>query len=185
MSSSPYWSDPDPRRAGGPFPPGPSSGEPTVPLTGPPPGPGRWEQPRSAPTAGDPSALEPYDPYRPVHPPVTYGPPPQGHWQSAPLPQGYWVPTPSPFPSGAVAGQPVLWSDKSKAVAALLAFFLGTLGIHNFYLGHVGRGVAQLLVTLALGWTGVGLIGVGIWVLIEFVLILTGGIRDRSGRLLR
>ena len=38
---------------------------------------------------------------------------------------------------------------KSKMVAALLAFFLGALGVHQFYLGHGGRGVAMLLLTIS------------------------------------
>jgi TM2 domain-containing membrane protein YozV len=36
-------------------------------------------------------------------------------------------------------------------VAALLAFFLGALGalgVHQFYLGHGGRGIAMLLLTM-------------------------------------
>ncbi|RRD30934.1 NINE protein [Actinomyces bowdenii] len=37
---------------------------------------------------------------------------------------------------------------KSKVIVLLLALFLGTLGIHNFYLGHTGKGVAQLLISL-------------------------------------
>jgi len=40
---------------------------------------------------------------------------------------------------------------KDKLVAALLAFFLGGLGIHKFYLGQNGWGVAYLLFC----WTGV------------------------------
>ena len=32
---------------------------------------------------------------------------------------------------------------KSKMVAALLAFFLGALGVHQFYLGHGGRGTGR------------------------------------------
>lgn len=40
---------------------------------------------------------------------------------------------------------------KSKIVAALLAFFLGGLGIHKFYLGRTGSGVAYLLFC----WTGI------------------------------
>ena len=31
--------------------------------------------------------------------------------------------------------------NKSKVTAGLLALFLGTLGIHNFYLGHTGKAV--------------------------------------------
>lgn len=34
---------------------------------------------------------------------------------------------------------------KSKAVAALLAFFLGGFGVHKFYLGEVGLGILYLL----------------------------------------
>ena len=37
---------------------------------------------------------------------------------------------------------------KSRVVYVLLAFFLGELGIHNFYAGYIGRGVVQLLITI-------------------------------------
>lgn len=36
-------------------------------------------------------------------------------------------------------------SDKSRIVAALLALFLGGLGIHHFYLGNNKRGILYLL----------------------------------------
>ncbi len=36
-------------------------------------------------------------------------------------------------------------TPKSKFVAGLLAILLGTLGIHNFYLGYTKKAVAQLL----------------------------------------
>lgn len=69
---------------------------------------------------------------------------------------------------------------KSKLAAALLAFFLGGLGIHNFYLGNNGKGLAQLLITVLT--LGIGGIFVGIWVLIEFIQILTGDIStDANG----
>lgn len=42
---------------------------------------------------------------------------------------------------------------KSKTTAILLAFFLGGLGIHRFYLGQNGRGVLYLLFC----WTGIPL----------------------------
>ena len=42
-------------------------------------------------------------------------------------------------------------SKKSKVVAALLAIFLGGLGIHKFYLGQIGWGIVYLLFC----WTGI------------------------------
>ena len=64
------------------------------------------------------------------------------------------------------------YAQKSKIVAGLLGLFLGTLGVHNFYLGYTGKAVAQLLLTL-IGWIIlIGPIISGIWALIEAVLIL-------------
>lgn len=39
-------------------------------------------------------------------------------------------------------------NPKNGVVYILLAWFLGTLGIHNFYAGYVKRAVVQLLLTL-------------------------------------
>lgn len=71
-------------------------------------------------------------------------------------------------------------APKSKILAAVLAFFLGGLGVHNFYLGNTSRGVTQLVLTV-IGWvTSILLIGfvflvaVGFWVFIEFIMILMG-----------
>ena len=41
-------------------------------------------------------------------------------------------------------------TDRNKYVAAILAFFFGTLGIHRFYLGRTGSGIAMLVLTLAM-----------------------------------
>ncbi len=72
---------------------------------------------------------------------------------------------------------------KSKVAAALLAFFLGGLGIHRFYLGHNGIGIAMLVMFFA-GFATCGLtwFAAGIWALVDFVLILTGGLREANGR---
>lgn len=65
---------------------------------------------------------------------------------------------------------------KNVALAYVLWFFLGYLGIHRMYCGRVGSGVVMLALTVVGGLT-VGLaIGhvllfiVGIWWLIDLVL---------------
>ena len=78
---------------------------------------------------------------------------------------------------------------KSKVAAALLAFFLGTLGVHNFYLGYNTRGIIQLVLTI-LGWfTAIFIVGlfiagaVGLWAFVEFIMILVGaGGYDRTAQ---
>ena len=56
---------------------------------------------------------------------------------------------------------------KSRVAFILLGLFLGGLGVHNFYAGYSGKGVAQLLLTLFLWWTIVVPIGVTIWIIVE------------------
>lgn len=63
---------------------------------------------------------------------------------------------------------------KNKIAAALLAFFFGALGIHNFYLGYKKKAIAQLLITVLT--CGAGSIVSGIWAFVEFIQILTGSI---------
>lgn len=58
-------------------------------------------------------------------------------------------------------------SAKSRIGYILLGLFLGGLGIHNFYAGYTGKAVAQLLITLLVGWLVFPLIIVGIWVLVD------------------
>jgi hypothetical protein len=53
----------------------------------------------------------------------------------------------------------------------LLAFLLGPFGVHRFYVGKIGTGLLQL-VTLG---------GLGIWVLVDLVMIITGNFRDKEG----
>jgi TM2 domain-containing membrane protein YozV len=76
-------------------------------------------------------------------------------------------------PAVDASGYPV--SDKSRMAAALLAFFLGSLGIHRFYVGKIGTGVL-IIVTIG-GFFG-------IWPAIDFIVILLGRFRDKAGRLL-
>jgi TM2 domain-containing membrane protein YozV len=63
-------------------------------------------------------------------------------------------------------------SDKKRLIAALLCFFLGGLGVHRFYVGKTGSGIAQIF---TLG-------GCGIWALIDFIMILLGSFKDAQGR---
>lgn len=73
---------------------------------------------------------------------------------------------------------------KSKMAAGLLGIFLGSLGVHNFYLGYTGKAVAQLLLSIiGVFACGIGPIAAWIWGLVEGIQILTGNIRtDASGR---
>ena len=66
---------------------------------------------------------------------------------------------------------------KSTLVAYLLLIFLGTLGIHRFYLGRTGTAVTQLVLTI-IGWlTAIILIGfallavVWVWVIVDLFLV--------------
>lgn len=54
--------------------------------------------------------------------------------------------------------------QKSKIIAALLAFFLGGFGIHKFYLGQIGWGIVYLLFC----WTFIP----SIVAFIEFIIYL-------------
>lgn len=73
---------------------------------------------------------------------------------------------------------------KSRIAAGLLGIFLGFFGVHRFYLGYTGIGVAQLLLTVAT--CGIGYPISHIWGLIEGIMILAGAINiDAQGRPLR
>jgi TM2 domain-containing membrane protein YozV len=76
-------------------------------------------------------------------------------------------------------------SSKSKIAAALFAFFLGTIGIHRFYLGYTGLGII-FIVLFVLGFLTIGITWIiaGIWAFIEFILILCNVIKDSDGNLL-
>ena len=115
--------------------------------------------------------------------PVSQPTPPEG--TSMPVPQEAVVPAPAPgmayapngseipvFPNGKprldAAGNEV--SEKSRLAAALLCWFLGVIGIHRFYVGKVGTGIL-MIVTLG---------GLGIWVLVDFIMILMGNFKDKE-----
>jgi TM2 domain-containing membrane protein YozV len=63
-------------------------------------------------------------------------------------------------------------SPKSRMAALLLCIFLGYLGIHRFYVGKVGTGIAMIF---TFG-------GLGIWVLVDLIMIATGSFTDIDGK---
>jgi Predicted membrane protein len=66
-------------------------------------------------------------------------------------------------------------SSKSRIVYIILALFVGALGIHNFYAGRIGPGVAQLLITMTLFWLIFPLFIVAVWALIEICTVTQDG----------
>ena len=62
-------------------------------------------------------------------------------------------------------------SDKGFVPTVMLCFFLGALGVHRFYVGKIGTGIVQLL---TFG-------GLGIWALIDFIMVVTGNFKDGQG----
>ena len=68
-------------------------------------------------------------------------------------------------------------APKQKMVAFLLAFFLGGFGVHNFYLGKTGMGVAQLILTITVVGAFVSLP----WAFVQSILIIMGKIDDANG----
>ena len=150
-------------------------------------------------TSSPASSASVYDSYgNPPRP--TYPQPPQSPYQGAPpaqyqgheqypaqYPAPYPAPRPGAYPPPGWPWGPVDPQSKSRLVAGLLGIFLGALGIHRFYLGYTGVGVAMLLMTLL----SFGLFAVvtSIWGLVEGILYLTAKTgrysHDATGRPLR
>ncbi len=63
-------------------------------------------------------------------------------------------------------------SPKSRLAVTLLAWFLGQLGIHRFYLEKYGTAILMLF---TLG-------GLGIWAIIDFIIAVTGNMKDKDGK---
>ncbi|KOX20921.1 TM2 domain-containing protein [Nocardiopsis sp. NRRL B-16309] len=62
-------------------------------------------------------------------------------------------------------------SSRNWLTTVLLAFFLGFVGAHRFYAGKTGTAIL-MIVTCG---------GVGVWTLIDFIMILIGNFKDAEG----
>ena len=62
-------------------------------------------------------------------------------------------------------------SEKSFVATLILCILLGGLGVHRFYVGKIWTGVLMLL---TLG-------GLGIWTLVDLIVIAVGNFKDSNG----
>jgi hypothetical protein len=148
--------------------PEPTASEPTV-----------SEPTVSEPTVSEPTASEPIASVPPVPDVAPVAPPaaPPAPPAAPPVSAAAIVPAQTQtFPDGKpmfdASGRPA--SPKSRLAAALLCWFLGVFGIHRFYVGKVGTGIAMIF---TLG-------GLGVWALIDFIVILVGSFKDKEERVL-
>ena len=58
---------------------------------------------------------------------------------------------------------------KSRIAAGILGILLGAFGAHRFYLGYVGIGIIQIIVTILTAFIG------GLWGIIEGIILIAGG----------
>lgn len=78
------------------------------------------------------------------------------------------VPGATPPPAPAVRAAAADQNDRNKYVAAIIAFVLGPLGIHRFYLGRTGSAIVMLVLTCTI----VGMIVSIPWAFIDMVRYL-------------
>ena len=73
----------------------------------------------------------------------------------------------------------VTWRErhiKEKNFVLLLAFFVGSIGIHDFYLGYTKNGIIKIVLTCCTA------VGGSIWALVDLIRLLTGSLHtDANG----
>ena len=80
------------------------------------------------------------------------------------------------LPAASLGREPI--ADRSRLLAALLAFFLGVLGIHRFYLGRTASAVIMLVLTLSV----VGTLATVPWSIIDCLRYLFMSDREFARR---
>lgn len=66
-------------------------------------------------------------------------------------------------------------SERSWVAALLLCIFFGVFGAHRFYVGKIGTAIL-MLVTLG---------GLGIWTLVDLIIIICQDFKDKEGKVLK
>ena len=69
---------------------------------------------------------------------------------------------------------------KSTTVSWLLLLFLGGFGAHRFYLGHIGLGIAMIIVWLIS--IPLAFVPIAIWLIVDIVL-LTSAIKEENNKI--
>lgn len=70
--------------------------------------------------------------------------------------------------------------DRNMVAAILLWFFLGAFGAHRYYLGHALSATLMLL-CLLFCWLIIPALILGIWWIIDIILIVSGGLKPKNG----
>jgi TM2 domain-containing membrane protein YozV len=88
------------------------------------------------------------------------------------------VPGTTPAPAGGPPRPAPIQNDRNKYIAAVIAFVVGPLGIHRFYLGRTGTGIAMLVLTC----TVIGLVLSVPWAFIDMIRYLMMSDREFAER---
>jgi len=100
----------------------------------------------------------------------------------------------APYGRDRQTGEPL--SDKNRILAAFLQLFLGGIGAGRFYIGDIKTGFMSLVVLLVAILTTATLplwifpfwilfVAIGLWSVADFLMIISGHIKDSNGRKLR